>query len=186
MRKRFLFSRISKGTANFWKSEGTRLFRWNYISSSSLNLSTAYKAPAIELLLHICLSCFGHFTDCYNCNYINPWTLNSARATHTIDEKWRQNESGFQRVRFCKISHLSNSHQKVNINGKLMHHYTRVAGGEPIGNYWLRKSWGTEFRQLVRLLRSGLQIRRYTPVYQYPNDGVRAGGDTGGNRGSFC
>ena len=69
----------------------------------------------------------------------------------------------------------------MNINNEHMYHYIRVGCGIHVRNYKLSVVAEEQNpRKVVGALWPGSQIRRYTPVYQYPNDGVRAGGDSSG------
>ena len=67
-----------------------------------------------------------------------------------------------------------------------MHYYARLEGGE---THW-KLCWlpvvngGAEPHECGGIARAW--IRRYTPVCQWPNDGIRARGDSGGYRQQFC
>ena len=78
--------------------------------------------------------------------------------------------------------------QIVIINSEFKHLFSRVEGGD---SHWrlckLHLVTGEQSpRKVVGWLRPGSQIRRFTPVYKWLNDGVRARGDNGGYRWPFC
>ena len=69
----------------------------------------------------------------------------------------------------------------MNINNEHMYHYITVRCGIHVRNYRLSVVAGERSpRKVVGALGPGSQIRRYTTVYQYRNDDVRAGGDSSG------